>query len=239
MNRRIIAVICVMLAITFIFVGCARKKYYVDKAGKKHVALTDESGETVTDKAGNVIVVQTNSSGELVTDKYGDYVTEAADVTKINVSSNGKSVETAAYTINVPSGWVLYKDIDDYAQLHYGSEDSQNKIDLKYYSQSYDEMLKEVESLQKEFVDGITENKGKVLIDTKEETTLKNGEITPVTKFVFLASTANGDENVTAGYVFYVFEAGNYTYAIPCTVYSESDIESIDFEAVINAVNFK
>ncbi len=239
MNKRIIAVICVMLVLTFVFVGCTKTTYYTDKAGNKHIAYTDENGETVTDKSGAVLIVPTDNSGEQLTDKFGQPVTQVAETTKINTSSDGKSVETVAYTMDIPSGWTLYSDIDDYAQLRYGDEKSRNMIDIKYYTQSYDEVLAEVEKTQKDFSDGIAEQKGKVLIDTKEKTTLKNGEITPVTKFVFLASTSKDGKDVTAGYVFYVFEAGNFTYAIPCTVFSEDEIKSIDFEAVINAINFK
>ncbi len=235
MKRNIIAVICVILTVTFIFVGCSKTTYYIDGAGNKHIAYTDENGETVTDGYGNVIIVSTDSAGNTLTDKFGDLVTLPADNTEIHVDRNGKRVESSVYTLLVPDGWVLYSGIEDYAQLRYGDEESDVSVDIQFSRDSYDDMAKLMKSYHKQFVEAVDE----VVINTEEETELRDGEIKPVTKLTFLGSrTVDGNKN-TVGYIIYVFNKGMYTFNITCGVHSEDDLKNIDFDTVLDAITFK
>ena len=72
MKRNIIAVICLMLAVSFIFVSCGKKTYITDKYGETHIAYTDKNGETVTNSNGEAIAVQTDDDGKVVTDARGE-----------------------------------------------------------------------------------------------------------------------------------------------------------------------
>ncbi|MBE6835575.1 MAG: hypothetical protein E7515_04910 [Ruminococcaceae bacterium] len=234
MNRKIIAVICLMLAASFIFASCA-KNTKKDKDGNEYIVYTDENGETVTDKEGSVVVVPTNYQGQPVTRANGELATQTIPVPAINVSQNGKKVDCKAYTLNIPDGWVLYTGIDDYAQLRKGDEDSDIKIDIRYYSEGYDEILKQAKEVKKSFVDNIED----VIVDEEEEITLKNGEISPVTKLSFLGKAEANGKEVTAGFVYYVFQAGGHTYAIPCAAQSEDGFKNTDFQSVIEAIEFK
>ena len=234
MNKKIAAIICLMLAFSFIFASCTKKKIYTDAAGRTYVAYTDENGETMTNSAGQVLVVPTDSSGNLVTNAFGEYESATVSITGINVDSSGKKIESAAYKLTVPNGWILFRDIDDYAQLRYGDEDG-NKVDIQFFESTYEAMVKKVDDIQKSFV----ENVETVTIDTKEETKLKDGEISPVMKYTFLGTNTVNGEKVTAGYIYYVFKGGNYIYAIDCIVSSEDEIKNVDFESVIEAIQFK
>ncbi|MBO4338309.1 MAG: hypothetical protein K5755_00935 [Clostridiales bacterium] len=236
MNKRIIAVICVMLALTFVFVGCTRKKYYTDPSGKKHVAYTDENGETVTDSAGRAIIIPTDSRGDLITDKFGDYKTEVVPDDSIVIDANGKNVETGSYTLKVPEGWVLNRDALDYVQLKYGTVDSKITVDIHTSRNSYEDAVNELESIHNNFVDNVEEVKK----NEKKEITLRNGEISPVTLFSFIGTnTLEDGSKGTACYNFYVFNVKGYTFSVICGALDEKDMNNTDFNVVLDAINFK
>lgn len=239
MNKRIVAVICVMLVASVLFASCTNQKYYVDEKGTTHVAYTDKNGETVTNENGNVIVIPTEEDGALVTEENGEFVTqEIVTQELIKTDEGGKKIETSAYSVKTPDGWVLNQDLESYAQFKPDKENSTVSIDIQYSPYTYEQALKEVENLIKYFNDNVT----KVLESGKEEITLKNGdsEISPVTKFYFLGETKDSNGNkVVAGLYYYVFTAGNYTYTIPCGAKTEEEYRNTDFESVISAINFK
>ena len=239
MNKKIIAVICVMLVASFLFASCTNKKYFVDDKGKTHVALTDKNGETVTNDNGNVIVIPTEDNGKLITDENGEFVTqEIATQVHIETDNDGKKVETPAYSVETPEGWVLNQELDYYAQFKTDKENNTVTMDIQYSPYSYEDALKEVEKVFKYFNDNVP----KVLESGKEEITIKNGdgEIKPVTKFYFLGETKDDDgKKVVAGLYYYVFTAGKYTYTIPCGTKTEDEYRNTDFESVISAIHFK
>lgn len=234
MKRNLIAVICLMLAASLLFVSCSKKKYYVDRNGITNVAYTDENGETVTDKNGSVIVIQTDANGDNVTDKFGDLVTFTVKTAVIDVNSSGNKISCDAYSLEVPSGWVVSPDNRELAQLRYGSEDSDISMELRYYvGINYEDMVEQGKELIKAFSD----NAEKTVINEQEEIKLKDGKIT-ATKFTYLGAATKDGKEQTAGLIVYVFSAGRFTYAVPCGVFSEDDIKNVDFESVINAVEF-
>jgi hypothetical protein len=237
MKRNIIAVICLILAATFIFAACTKKNpIYTDIEGKTHIAYTDENGETVTNEYGDIVVVPTDESGNLITEENGELLTQTVEHRKIDV--NGKKVETVAYSMTVPEGWVLNSELDSYAQFKPDKDGSTVTMDINYSPYSYDEALKSAENLIKYF----NENVPTVIENGKEEITIKNGdgEISPVTKFYFLGETkADDGSTVRAGLYYYVFTAGKFTYTIPCGAKTEEEYRNTDFEAVLSSITYK
>jgi len=234
MKSKIVAVICLMLAVSFIFASCSKKKYYVDDKGATYLAHTNDDGETVTDKGGHVLVVPTDSEGNIVTDEFGHYEPQTVSSEGISVDPNGKKVESSAYRLTVPRGWTVYPDIDSYTQLRPKDENSGVKVDIRYTSEKYDKTVDAIAELQKTFVQSAKET----LIDTKEEVTLKDGDL-PATKFTFLGVADKNGEEITSGFVYYIFSGGSHTYNVFCFVSSEDEINNMNFEEIINAMEFK
>ena len=235
MKRNIIAVICLMLAFSFIFVSCSKNVYYVDNKGVSHIAYTNDNGETVTDKSGNVLVVPTDDEGNVITDEFGHYEPQTVSDQGVNVDENGKGAEAAAYKLTAPKGWEIRNDISSYVQIRPLDENNKTKVDIQYNDQGYDATVEAMVELKKNFVEAAKE----VYIDSKEEVTLKDGEITPATKITFLGLAEKNGEEIVSGYICYIFSHGKYTYNVFCIINSEDDAKHNDFEKIIDAIEFK
>lgn len=107
MNKKIIAVFCIVILMISVLSACGKNKGYLlakDEHGVEHAYVTDENGETVLNEDGNVRVYQTDEHGKIVKDEDGNPKENAVDKPSISVNKDG-SVTTGIFTLPIIDGW--------------------------------------------------------------------------------------------------------------------------------------
>lgn len=139
MEKRIIAVLCVLVLMVTALVACGKKVTVTGKNGKEYVAVTDDEGSTILDDNGKIVVYVTDEDGKYVKNSDGERETNAIDFPDAIVHK--ESVETAQFILLIPEGWTA----DSRGVLKKTSEDSETNItlDCKYIGD-----LKEGETLE-------------------------------------------------------------------------------------------
>ena len=123
MNKKIIAVICVVILMASVFAACGKKPETVKIGGSDVIPVTNEKGELVTDKDGKYAYYVTNEKGEKVTAEDGSpNINYKENIGNTPIIYNNKMIVTldeslAKFTFNIPDGWKanggngrLYKD---------------------------------------------------------------------------------------------------------------------------------
>lgn len=109
MQKKIIAIACVMILAITVFVSC----------GKKVPMITLEEGVSyplATDAEGNTVVNENGYIGVYVTEDNGDYATDSNGENKINWVTfpdsvvEGQKYENVYYSVTLPEGWDVDKD---------------------------------------------------------------------------------------------------------------------------------
>lgn len=237
MKRNIVAIICVMLAATFIFASCTKKNnIYIDNKGESHIAYTNSNGETVTDGIGGVIIVHTDKYGFPKKDSNGETITELFQ-TGITIDSKGKKIDAPTYSLKIPGDWIVLDEFTDYARLRLGDKKSNTSMDIQPSRTSVESAL----SSMKNLYDDLSENAEKVFEIKEEKVTLDNPSINEATKFSFSASHTTEDGTIFIELYSYVFSMDKATYIITCGTKGEKedDLGKTDYEEVINAIEFK
>lgn len=104
MEKKIIAVACVLVVLAVTLAACGSKYLIVENDdGMEYAAVTDEEGNTVVNEQGDIVVYVTDVDGDLVTDTNGEPQTNS--ITIPSVIADGDTVETADYTLTMPDGW--------------------------------------------------------------------------------------------------------------------------------------
>lgn len=104
MEKKIIAVACVLVILAVTLAACGSKYLIVENDdGMEYAAVTDEEGNTVVNEQGDIVVYVTDVDGDLVTDTNGEPQTNS--ITIPSVIADGDTVETADYTLTMPDGW--------------------------------------------------------------------------------------------------------------------------------------
>lgn len=104
MEKKIIAVACVLVILAVTLAACGSKYLVVENDdGMEYAAVTDEEGKTVVNEQGDIVVYVTDVDGDLVTDTNGEPQTNS--ITIPSVIADGDTVETADYTLTMPDGW--------------------------------------------------------------------------------------------------------------------------------------
>lgn len=104
MEKKIIAVACVLVILAVTLAACGSKYLVItDEHGYTHLAVTDAEGNTVLDENGDIQVYVTDESGDPVTLENGAY--DVAAVTFPDAVANGNTLETPDYTLTMPDGW--------------------------------------------------------------------------------------------------------------------------------------
>lgn len=103
MEKRIIAVICVLMLLISLFAACGKAPTIKLKEGVEYPLVTDEEGNTVVDENGDILVYVTDAHGKYVKDENGNRQTNAVTFPDAIVTDN--KVETADYVLLVPEGW--------------------------------------------------------------------------------------------------------------------------------------
>lgn len=103
MEKRIIAVVCVVILMTTLFASCGKKLYMKEINGVERPVVTDENGELFTDNEGLIRVYETNTKGQIVTNKNGE--PEYNYIQPPQAYLNGNKVVNGRFTLGVPEGF--------------------------------------------------------------------------------------------------------------------------------------
>lgn len=135
MNKKIIALFCVVVLIASIFAACGKTKLYTQEInGVERPVVTNENGEVVTNKDGEVAVYATNDSGEQYTAEDGspniNYIKPPMAIVNPN-----NTITTDIFTIKIPDGWKS----DDRGRIYKNDTDLKCYIDAVYSAQATEE----------------------------------------------------------------------------------------------------
>lgn len=104
MEKKIIAVACVLVILAVTLAACGSKYLVItDEHGYTHLAVTDAEGNTVLDENGDIQVYVTDESGDPVTLENGAY--DIGGIPFPSLVSDGDTIETPEYTLTMPDGW--------------------------------------------------------------------------------------------------------------------------------------
>lgn len=105
MEKRIIAVVCILLLLVSILAACG-KKTTMEIDGVEYAIVTDDEGNTVVNDAGDIVVYVTDANGEYMTDANGEKQTNVVDFPDKVIGD--MTVETSDYKFTMPlKGWSM------------------------------------------------------------------------------------------------------------------------------------
>lgn len=107
MEKKIIAVACVLLVLVAAFTACGKAIVTGDN-GMEYEAVTDEEGNTVVNENGDIVVYVTDVDGNYVEDANGEPQTNS--ITFPSVIAHEDRIETANYILLIPEGWTAESD---------------------------------------------------------------------------------------------------------------------------------
>ena len=107
MEKKIIAVACVLLVLVAAFTACGKAIVTGDN-GMEYEAVTDEEGNTVVNENGDIVVYVTDVDGNYVEDANGEPQTNS--VTFPSAVVHADRVETANYFLLIPEDWTAESD---------------------------------------------------------------------------------------------------------------------------------
>lgn len=105
MNKKIIAVFCVVILMASVFTACGNKGYLLmkDENGVEHAYVTDENGSTVLNEQGDIRVYQTDANGKIVKDENGK--PKENSVKKPEFEAKEDRYETSDFVLKITDGW--------------------------------------------------------------------------------------------------------------------------------------
>lgn len=133
MNKKIIAVFCVVILMASVFSACGNKGYLLmkDEHGVKHAYVTDENGSTVLNEQGNIRVYETDKNGNIAKDKDGNPKENSVKPPKAVVKGN--EYRTPNFKFVAPAGWKVENPSSIYIAV---SEDGLSQIQLEVFDES-------------------------------------------------------------------------------------------------------
>lgn len=105
MNKKIAAVISVIILLVSVLAACGKVPTIKNSAGEDVPVATDSEGNTMLNGDGDIIVYVTDEDGKYVKDNNGERVTSAVEFPR--VIADGQKVETADYVMTFPKEWVI------------------------------------------------------------------------------------------------------------------------------------
>lgn len=105
MEKRIIAVICVVMLLTVLLASCGQKYQMINIKGKDYPVVTDAEGSTEINQDGQIAVYVTDENGKMVTNADGSGQKNYYDLPDVLI--NGLNVETLDYKFSMPDSWEL------------------------------------------------------------------------------------------------------------------------------------
>ncbi|MCH5192014.1 MAG: hypothetical protein J1F23_07600 [Oscillospiraceae bacterium] len=103
MEKKIIAIVGVVILLVSVFAACAKKPTIIGNNGMEYAVVTDKEGNTVANDNGDIAVYVTDEHGKYVKDSNGEKQTNYIEFPDSII--NGNSVESADYVFSMPEGW--------------------------------------------------------------------------------------------------------------------------------------
>lgn len=227
MNKKAIAATAAFLSALFVCAACGKQsaspygKVIVDKRGMEHVVMTDASGAAMVDNQGNYIEILTNSADKKpIAAKEGgtDEAYETAPITTPGVQQNGKTVEDAFVSVQLPKGW------EQLGESGIVLRQASTGAQVTFYTntnESFDQVLEE-ESSQRELLSGLD-------VQYSRETRKVDIYNATFERIVF-------GESVRYNYL--IWTERGMSHRISCTVSADQE-DKVDFDVVLSTVHFK
>ncbi len=105
MQKKIIAVCCLILAVTLVFASCGNKYQMIEANGVLHPVVTDAEGNTEVNGEGKLAVYVTDAHGDVVTNADGSIQKHYVEMPDIIINDKSNTVETSVYKLSMPEGW--------------------------------------------------------------------------------------------------------------------------------------
>lgn len=113
MNKKIIAVFCIVILMVSVLSACGKNKGYLqaeDAEGYVRAFVTDENGETVLNEDGEIRIYVTNLNGDILEDENG--VPRESSVAVPDTIITDTMFQTKEFVFNIPSGWKTGEGVD-------------------------------------------------------------------------------------------------------------------------------
>lgn len=213
MRKKIAALFMVFALMLSVFTACKKDKVngiaIVDDEGKTRVLATNNNGESMTDDAGNLIVIVTGPNGEEETQR----------VAPPDYYVTGNTIETPKYTVSIPKGWEQSAGLGDVRLIHTSTKSELNLVTLK----------------DKTLQDGLDSAEEVMELMRNEGGIIEGAQIILCGVEATLYFVSKADSGTI---IFYIFEKNGTVYSF-YSVADKENRESIDFEAIINSIQFK
>lgn len=167
MNKKIIAIVGVVILLISIFAACAKKPTIKNNKGDEYLVATDDEGNTVLNDKGGIAVYVTDANGKYVEDENGEKQTNYIDFPNI---IDGNTFENAYCKITMPKGWTLDKGGTFY------KDDSENAVHLKILDEGKNENGNTISSL----IEKEKSNSEPLLEELKKEYPVASMDVTDV-----------------------------------------------------------
>lgn len=158
MNKKIIAVFCVVILMASVFSACGNKGYLLmkDQNGIEHAYVTDENGSTVLNEQGDIRVYETDANGKIAKDENGKPKENVIKAPEKLISDS--EYKTKEFKFTAPDGWKI--DGNSYIAV---SKDGQSQIQLNVLKESalnYNAAVSEENDMAKKIVEEVKNNNG-------------------------------------------------------------------------------
>lgn len=166
MNKKFIAVFCILILMVSVFSACGNKGYLLakDENGVEHAYVTDENGETVLNEDGNIRVYETDAHGKIVKDENGNKKENSVKKPEFSINKNG-SVTNGIFTLYPVDGWeasnkgtLVKKGTDEHCYIM--AEYLTSETEEKPFSLVIDEIISENKPLADSINDGDYKDNG-------------------------------------------------------------------------------
>lgn len=246
MEKKAIAIVCVLIISLSIFVSCGRKGSIFENArwglkiedaeGGVHALVTDAEGNTVLTDDGKLAVYATDKWGNYVKLDGGELLTDSITFPEKLVDEKKARVETPQYIFELPEDW---EPDDD--QNFVNKNNKKILFQLPVLSDLKSRTLEDAVDTQLQFIDMINESgelKNKI-VSTAEKKTLKIGDDSYKCVVVVSKLVSGNNEPVTEER-FYFIEIGNSLMQILFACNDKAAIGTVDdFELISNGLTIK
>ena len=234
MEKRIIAVVCVLIICISVFASCGRKAAIIKGAdGSEHLLVTDEEGNTVLNAQGDIAVYPTDSNGEIITYEGGEKQTNFITFPNKVVDGKKAKIETPQFNFELPEDW---KTDDDGNFVYKNNENIM--FEQPVASSLKGRTLYDAISTQVEFMKKLNEEeegyKGKLKYSTEEEI-LKIGDKELDCITVFMQLLADNKKDVQSMQRLYYIKNGDTLIQISYVCKDNTAFDTVDDHALVES----
>lgn len=223
MNKKIIAVFCVVILIAAVFTACGKKPEQINIGSKKIPAVTNTNGEVITNAQGEIAIYVTEENGEYAKDKNGEPMTQYEKNNFSLIVNPNNTVTNEIFTVPIMDGWMV-TDGETTGKIYKKDTDMKCYIDFSYAAketedQTFDTIIGATSEQNRKIIDGINSgavaDKGFAKAEMKEEETTFAGY--KAYRAVYIAYDANGKVVHYADTVYFLYSEGEiYSASYVC-----------------------